>query len=165
MFNLFWCGVEFATSWLLFLVTLDTSCNIWSNDTILTMMLKMLNHTQTYSYWYSLQFWLGQYWLHYYWLSQYRLHYYWLRHYRLGQYWNRDINSYVFFMNGFFNLYSCQDEVWTMLEELKCFAKLLLNHSLFLNMNCEYFWKCLMFTSIFTVLIDILNWNCFDFFL
>ena len=84
--NVFWWGVEFVTSWLLFLVTLDTSYNIWSNNTISMMMLRMLNHTHTYNYWYSLQIWLSQYWLHYYWLSHYWLRYYWFSHYLLRQY-------------------------------------------------------------------------------
>jgi hypothetical protein len=141
------------------------------------MMLRMLNHTHTYNYWYR---------LHYYWLSHYWLRYYWFSHYLLRQYllwqllflitfivllilsqpitcgYDNDSsflydnyilllemgsNSYVLFMNGFCYSYSCQAEVWTMLEELKCFVNLL-----FLNMNCDYFWKCLLFTSILSTM-------------
>ena len=69
-------------------------------------------------------------------------------------------NSYVLFMNGFCYSYSCQAEVWTMLEELKCFVNLL-----FLNMNCDYFWKCLLFTSILSTMnlytLFELFWNWF----
>ena len=128
-----------SCSWLLL-----TSYNIWSNDTILMMMLRMLNYTHTYNYWYI---------LHYYWLIHYWLRYYWFSHYLLRQYllWQLHFfitfivllilsqpitcgydndssflydnyilllemgsNSYVLFMNGFCYSYSCQAEVWTI---------------------------------------------------
>ena len=66
VFNLFWRGVEFAT--LLMIIVLgyfwQKLQQVLSNDTILMIMVGILKHTQTYTYWYSLHFLLSQYWLH-----------------------------------------------------------------------------------------------------
>jgi hypothetical protein len=139
---------------------------VWSNDTTLLIMVRILNHTQTYTVWYSLLILIGPALIEtsmimsYLFINLFCYSYsYWVDidcaiiDYATndwGSYFYWDNNSCVLFINGFCYLYSCQAEVWTMLEELNYFAKFLLMHLLFLNMNCLYFWTCLLFTSILT---------------
>ncbi len=80
--------------------------------------------------------------------------YYWLCHYWLRQLLLLRHQFLCLIYEWICSSYSCQAEVWTMFEELKWCAKLLLRHLFFLNMNCMYFWKCLLFTSILTSM----NW-------
>jgi hypothetical protein len=175
VFDFIWWGVEFTPLWFLFLVTLDTSHNkfgvmippywLWWEYWI---MLKLIPFGRACnSDWASIDctnidwasidwgnnyyvlfiyelillfiFLLGRYWLRYYWLCHY-----WLRQLLLLRH-----TFLCLIYEWICNSYFCQAEVWTMLEELKWYAQLILRHLFFLlNMNCVYFWKCLLFTSI-----------------